>query len=104
VDQAARVTLAAIGLVAATLVREEGADLRSRCQLFPTQKFVWELLDTPGEEPKPFTLTGKESEELLSQAIAEAIMIKLPWLGNISLKPAPELIQLVAKARIWPCI
>ncbi len=69
VDQAARVTLAAIGLVAATLVREEGADLRSRCQLFPTQKFVWELLDTPGEEPKPFTLTGKESEELLRQAI-----------------------------------
>ena len=99
VDQAARVTLAAIGLVAATLVREEGADLRSRCQLFPTQKFVWELLDTPGEKPKAFNLTGKESEELMRQAIAEAITAKLPWLGNISLKPTPELIQLVAKSQ-----
>jgi CRISPR-associated protein Csb1 len=99
VDQAARVTLAAIALVAATLVREEGADLRSRCQLFPTQKFVWELLDTPGEEPKAFNLTGKESEELMRQAIAEAITAKLPWLGNISLKPTPELIQLVAKSQ-----
>ncbi len=99
VDQAARVTLAAIGLVAATLVREEGADLRSRCQLFPTQKFVWELLDTPGEEPKPFTLTGKESEELLRQATTEAKDLKLPWLDNITLKPSPELIQLVAKSQ-----
>lgn len=99
VDQAARVTLAAIALVAATLVREEGADLRSRCQLFPTQKFLWELLDTPGEEPKAFTLTGAESEELLRQSIAEAMKAKLPWLGNISLKPTTELIQLVAKSQ-----
>jgi len=99
VDQAARMTLAAIGLVAATLVREEGADLRSRCQLFPTQKFVWELLDTPGEDPKSFNLTGKEAEELLSQAIAEATKIKLPWLGNITLEPSSELIQLVAKSQ-----
>ena len=83
VDQAARVTLAAIGLVAATLAREEGADLRSRCQLFPTQKFVWELLDIPGEDPKSFSLTGKESEELLRQAISEANKVKLPWLDNI---------------------
>lgn len=99
VDQAARVTLAAIGLAAATLVREEGADLRSRCQLFPTQKFLWELLDTPGEVPKSFNLTGRESEALLRQAIEEAKKVELPWLGNIILNPSTELIQLVAKSQ-----
>jgi hypothetical protein len=35
----------------------------------------------------------------MRQAIAEAITAKLPWLGNISLKPTPELIQLVAKSQ-----
>lgn len=99
VDQAARVALAAIGLTAATLAREEGADLRSRCQLFPTQKFVWELLDTPGESPKLFDLTGKASIELMKKSVEEAIAAKLPWHGNIVLKPAPELIQLVAKSQ-----
>ena len=99
VDVSARVTLAAIGLAAATLVREEGADLRSRCQLFPTQQFIWELLDTPGEKPREFNLCGEESIELLQEAIAESTEANLPWSGNIFLKPSPELIKLVAKSQ-----
>jgi CRISPR-associated protein Csb1 len=99
VDQAARVTLAAIGITAATLAREEGADLRSRCQLFPTQKFVWELLDAPGEEPKQYQLTGKDAAKLLEVAVENAKNTGLPWENVITLKPSEELIQLVAKSQ-----
>jgi CRISPR-associated protein Csb1 len=99
VDQAARTVLAALGLAAATFVREEGADLRSRCQLFPTQKFIWELLDVPGEEPRQFTLSGKEAENLFSEAKKEAIAVNLPWLKDIPLTPSPELLQLVARSQ-----
>ncbi|MDP2953352.1 MAG: type I-U CRISPR-associated RAMP protein Csb1/Cas7u, partial [Chloroflexota bacterium] len=49
VDLAARTALAAQALYAAALVREHGADLRSRCLLVPTGSIVWELLDRPGD-------------------------------------------------------
>lgn len=99
VDEIARITLAAIGLAAATLAREEGADLRSRCLLFPTQKFVWELLDSPGEEPKQFELTGKDAELLLSQTVAETKAANLPWHKDIPLTPSPDLLSLVARSQ-----
>jgi CRISPR-associated protein Csb1 len=47
VDATAQTVLATLGLAAAVLARTSGADLRSRCQLFPTGPFVWELLDKP---------------------------------------------------------
>jgi CRISPR-associated protein Csb1 len=99
VDHVARTALAAIGLAAATFARAEGADLRSRCQLFPTGKFVWELLDVPGEEPKQFTLSKQEAVLLLNEAKDEAVQANLPWQGNIILTPSQELIQLVAKSQ-----
>jgi CRISPR-associated protein Csb1 len=99
VDQVARVALATLGLTAATLAREEGADLRSRCQLFPTQKFVWELLDTPGESPKQYELSGKEAVVLLGEAVKQLKAVNLPWHDEIPLKPSADLIQLVAKSQ-----
>ena len=99
VDRAARTVLAALGLLGAVLVREDGADLRSRCQLFPTEKFVWELLDCPGEEPKRCALTANEAIELFNGAVSEAKTARLPWEGEILLKPSDELIQLVAKSQ-----
>jgi CRISPR-associated protein Csb1 len=99
-DKAARTVLAALGLLGAVLAREEGADLRSRCQLFPTQSFVWELLDTPGEaEHKTYTLTGDEAIALFKAAVAEAKDAGLPWEDEIQLKPCEDLIQLVAKSQ-----
>lgn len=100
VNQAARTVLAALGLAAATLSREEGADLRSRCQLFPTGTFVWELLDTPGTESKAFRLDGPAALKLLGEAISEAQKLNLPWEGNISLTPHPDLVSLVRKSQI----
>ncbi len=96
---AARTTLAAIGLAAATLAREQGADLRSRCQLFPTGPFVWELLDQPGSEPTTFTLTGAEARALLKAAIAAATASGLPWASVIDLTPSPDLVALVRRSQ-----
>lgn len=99
-DKAARTVLAALGLLGAVLAREEGANLRSRCQLFPTQTFVWELLDNPGEvEHKTFSLTGDEAVALFNAAVAEARDAGLPWEGEILLKPSEDLVQLVAKSQ-----
>lgn len=99
-DRAARTVLAALGLLGAVLAREEGADLRSRCQLFPTQTFVWELLDNPGEaEHKRYTLTGDEAVALFNQAVAAAKAAGLPWEGEIFLTPSDELLQLVARSQ-----
>jgi len=81
-DKAARTVLAALGLLGAVLAREEGADLRSRCQLFPTQTFVWELLDNPGEaEHKSYSLIGDEAVALYNVAVTEAKYAGLPWEG-----------------------
>ncbi|MDQ3776994.1 MAG: type I-U CRISPR-associated RAMP protein Csb1/Cas7u [Pseudomonadota bacterium] len=99
VDQAARTVLAALGLLGAALVREEGADLRSRCQLFPTQKFDWELLDTPGEEPKSYALTGAEATALFNAAVKHAKVAGLPWEDEIVLTPTDDLIKLVARSQ-----
>jgi len=63
------------------------------------QEFIWELLDVPGEEPRQFTLSGKEAENLFSEAKKEAIAVNLPWLKDIPLTPSPELLQLVARSQ-----
>jgi CRISPR-associated protein Csb1 len=96
---AARVVLVAIGLAAATLAREQGADLRSRCQLFPTGPFVWELLDQPGVEPTGFSLTGTEARALLKSAITAATQTGLPWEGIIDLTPSADLVELVRRSQ-----
>jgi CRISPR-associated protein Csb1 len=99
-DKAARTVLAALGLLGAVLTREEGADLRSRCQLFPTQAFTWELLDNPGEgEHQVFILTGDEAVALFNDAVQAAKDAGLPWEGEILLKPSDDLIQLVARSQ-----
>lgn len=101
IDRAARTVLAALGLLGATLAREQGADLRSRCQLFPTQAFFWELLDKPGEaEHSRFSLTGGEAVALFNAAVDEATKAGLPWENDIALVPSPELVELVARSQV----
>ncbi len=99
VNQAAHTVLAALGLVAAVLAREEGADLRSRCQLVPQQNFVWELLDVPGQPPKPFELDGAAAVQLFNDAVKEAKNIELPWENEILLTPSEDLLTLVRKSQ-----
>lgn len=98
VDNDAKTVLAALGLLAAVLSREEGADLRSRCQLVPTQAFIWELLDKPGEDPLAFELDAETAVTIFNQAIQIA-REALPWEGTISVTPHPELLKLVKRSQ-----
>jgi CRISPR-associated protein Csb1 len=99
-DDLARTVLSALGLCAATLMREGGCDLRSRCQLIPTQEFVWELLDQPGSRPKTFSLTGDQAIELFNAAVKQARTAGLPWMeSELALTPSPQLVALVKKSQ-----
>ena len=97
-DLAAQTTLAAIGLAAATLAREDG-DLRSRCQLFPESESHWELLDQPGQNPQAFELTPAAAINLLNEAIDAAKQAGLPWEGVVELQPSEELAELVRRSQ-----
>ena len=100
-DDAARTALAALGLCAATLTRESGCDLRSRCQLHPTEVIRWQLLDKLGDEPTSFELSGDAAIELYREAVDAAKKAKLPWLDDeLVLKPSPSLVQLVRKSQL----
>lgn len=99
-DDTARTALAALGLCAATLAREQNQDLRSRCQLFPTAPYVWELLDEPGAEPKRFTLDRPGALRLFRDAVSAATTAGLPWQKDeVILKPSPQLVELVRRSQ-----
>lgn len=99
VDTAARTVLAALGLLGATLAAEAGADLRSRCFLLPTAPLEWELLGQPGAAVQRHTLDGPAALALFAEALAAARAAGLPWESEISLQPAEELLQLVARSQ-----
>ena len=101
VDLAARTALAAQGLFAATLVREQGADLRSRCLLYATEPVVWKLLDRPGDEPRQFDISSGQAREIYRQAVQDARDAGLPWLEQeIVLKPSRQLLELVRQSQL----
>lgn len=99
VDEAARTALAAIGLVGAVLARAQGADLRSRCQLFPTGPFVWELLDEPKDAPRKFVVDSKQAVGIAAEAIKEARGVGLPWEGIVELSPSKNLFELLRRSQ-----
>jgi CRISPR-associated protein Csb1 len=99
-DLKARTVLTALGLLGAVLTREEGADLRSRCQLVATQEFLWELLSTPGQAPMKFKLDAATAISIFNQALEKAKTAPaLPWEDRILLTPHPDLIELVKRSQ-----
>lgn len=96
----ARVALAAIGLAAASLARAEGADLRSRCQLFPAGAFVWELLDDPAAQPQRFTLKRDAAIALAKASIDAVRSSGLPWEGEVILTPSGDLLELLRRSQV----
>ena len=97
-DLAARTALAALGLAAGTLARND-TDLRSRCQLFAETVPTWELLDRPAEPPKTFDLDQNAALQLLADAIAQARKAELPWEDRIELTPSADLVELVRRSQ-----
>lgn len=100
VDLAARVALAAIALAGASIARAQGADLRSRCQLFPTDSFVWELLDDPTAAPSTFSLPPMDAIKLATDAIEAAKAAGLPWQGEVRLTPSANLLELLRRSQV----
>ncbi|MFZ5758033.1 MAG: type I-G CRISPR-associated RAMP protein Csb1/Cas7g [Thermodesulfobacteriota bacterium] len=100
VDLAARVALAAIALAGASIARAQGADLRSRCQLFPTDSFVWELLDDPTAAPSTFSLPPMDAIKLAKDAIEAAKAAGLPWQGEVRLTPSANLLELLRRSQV----
>ena len=98
VDLAARTALAALGLAAGTLARND-VDLRSRCHLFAESGSVWQLLDRPGEAPAEFAVDADAALGLLNDAIKGARDAGLPWEGVIKLSPSAELTELVRRSQ-----
>ena len=93
-DVSARTALAALGIAAGTLARND-VDLRSRCHLFAESAPTWELLDRPGKPPIEFELSPDAALRLLAEAIEEARKAGLPWEDEIELTPSAELVELV---------
>ncbi len=95
-DDAARTALAALALCAGVLTTERGVSLRSRCNLRPVAPRVWEILDRPGMPAKTFTMTGDDAIALFKDAAAAS----MPWMKDtLSLKPTPELVDLVRRSQ-----
>lgn len=100
VDVAARTALASLALCAATLQREQGADLRSRCFLVSSSEPTWELIGAPATESKHYSLTGEQSIAVFNDAVKAATAAGLPWSdGEIKLTPSPDLLELVIKSQ-----
>jgi CRISPR-associated protein Csb1 len=96
---AARTALAALGIAAATLAREQGADLRSRCQLVPTSPFEWECVDLAADSVK-FKIDATVARQLLTAAITAATQAGLPWDHEVVvLEPSLELLELVRRSQ-----
>ncbi len=100
VNDVGRAVLAALGLCAGVLASEANTSLRSRCHLWPVEGREWELLEKPGQTPRRFQMSGDQAISLLNHAIAAAKQVKLPWMeGKLTLKPSPELIELVRQSQ-----
>ena len=99
IDIQARTVLAALGLLGAVLTRNEGADLRSRCHLVPTQDIVWELLEDAGAGPAKFNLNPAEAVANFNLALRQAKASGLPWESRISLTPHEDLVELVRRSQ-----
>jgi CRISPR-associated protein Csb1 len=100
-DLAARTVLAALGLAAATLAFESGMGLRSRCLLWPDGPMTWDLLDKPGQLPRPFAVSGDQAVEVLKQAVDAAKEVNLPWPEKpIELRPSENLVELVRRSQL----
>jgi CRISPR-associated protein Csb1 len=100
VNDAGRTVLAALGLCAGVLSSEMNTSLRSRCHLWPVAEREWELLEKPGQPPRSFRINGDQAISLLKDAVSAAEQVNLKWSEEkISLKPSPELVELVRQSQ-----
>lgn len=96
---AARTTLAAMGVLAAALLRRDGFYLRSRGQLVPEGPLEWEVLGDDGSVSGPYTIDSAGAIALFQQAVAAARAAGLPWAAGVHLfKPSADFQKLLVHA------
>jgi CRISPR-associated protein Csb1 len=96
-DVAGRAVIAALGLLAVTLHQEDGYQLRSRCQLVPSEAPRFEVIGRTEKERDTFELDTSAAEAALNGTLETARNAGLAWrAGLISLQPRLDLAKLVA--------
>ena len=97
VSNAARATLAAIGLFALARQYESGYRLRSRCQLIPAEEPVFELIGNhAGESRREVKVSATQARQVLLGASDATRRAGLVWHAEaIHLQPADRLTELV---------
>jgi CRISPR-associated protein Csb1 len=96
-DVAGRAVIAALGLLAVTLHQEDGYQLRSRCQLVPSEAPRFEVIGRTEKEHDTFELDSAAAEAALRGILETARKSGLTWrAGKIELQPRPDLVKLVA--------
>jgi CRISPR-associated protein Csb1 len=99
-ERAAHTALAALGLAAIVLARNEGYDLRSRCALIPEGPLVLEALEANGGETVTHSLDIEGATALVNDARSAAENHGLGWdTGDTLLTPAQRLVDLIRKSR-----
>lgn len=99
VDQAARLVLVGLGLVAITATRERGYWLRSRCGLVADGVHDLELVQADGQITS-VAVDSKRALEFYRSAVESATEMGLPWYADpVRLAPQPKLVELVKKSR-----
>ena len=99
-ETAARTAVAGLGVAAIAYQYENDLDLRSRCLLLPTHPPRLELLSRDGSAGEVVELDRSAATEILSSAAAHAAAAGIGWeTGDIRLRPAPKLIELIRRSR-----
>lgn len=101
VERAAHVTLAALGLAAVALHRDEGFDLRSRCAFVPQGDLAFEIVGRDGGVSEPYSLDSNGAAALVTAASKAAAEMGMAWdTKPIDLTPAPKLVELIRRSRV----
>ncbi len=99
-ERAARTAVAALGLAALALLREDGFDFRSRCALVPDSPMELEAVSADGGEAQKYSLSGAQAATLLKEAEKAASKLGFTWQREpLRLVPSKKLGDLIAKSR-----
>ena len=99
-EVAARTAVAALGVAAIAYGYEADHDLRSRCLLIPEHAPRLEMVGRGGDSPVLVGVDRESARRLLSEASARSARAGIGWEdGEIALKPAPKLIELLRRSR-----
>ena len=97
---AARTAVAALGVAAIAYGYEADHDLRSRCLLVPEHEPELEVVGRDGSTPERVTVDRDSVARLLEEAAGQANRAGMCWEdGEIALKPAPKLVELLRRSR-----